>query len=51
MGVSVEGSRAMKDERWVLTKGLEELSDYTWWLTPGDNDEHKDIPVQIVLSM
>lgn len=33
MWVPVDGLRVMKDERWVLTEGLEKPNDQLQWLT------------------
>lgn len=51
MWVPVDGLRVMKDERWVLTEGLEKPSDQLQWLTPKDISRREDMTEWIVLSL
>jgi hypothetical protein len=49
MPVCVDGSEAVKDERWILTKGLEKSSNQLRWLILGDINRHVNIMEQIML--
>jgi hypothetical protein len=51
MLVYANGSGAVKDDRWTLTRGTGKVGDWLWWLTPKDIDGCKDMIEWIVLPM
>jgi hypothetical protein len=51
MRVRANGPRAANDECYVLTKGLDKLSDLSWWLAPWNTDGHEDVEEWFMLSM